>query len=140
MKKSVIIALFIIYVIAIVTVGFIGIAAKFYDETIAVESIVCLNEEYVAIENNQKYDGEIKLKEGEKSLILKCEVRPANATVTLLDYSANKEGVTLTSNQDGTCTVTFDKDMASVIITVQATDKPNGVTLKIRIKGKADVF
>ena len=138
MKKSVIIAIFIIYVLAILTVGFIGIAVKPYDEVIKVESIICLNNDAKVNDTDTGgYDIEVSLPKGEQSITLMCEARPENATIRTLSYSSNKtEGVTLTQNKDGTCTVTLSEDVKTVIITVKANDRPNGAVLKIKIKSK----
>ena len=140
MKKSVIIAIFIIYILAIVTVGFVGIAAKAYEEVINVSEIVCLNENYKINTGTGDYDIQIDLPQGEKSITLICEARPTDASKKELDYYANKDQVTLIKNSDGSCTVNFDDDLAYVTITVKATDRPKGATLKIRIKGNINIF
>lgn len=142
MKKSVIIAIGIIYILAILTVGFIGIAVRPYDEVIKVESIVCLNQDAKAdTSGSGKYDYEIVLPVNVDTVTLICEARPQNATVRTLSYSADKtedQGVTLVMNKDGTCTVTLDS-VFSTIVTVKADDRPNGAILKIRIKGRPDI-
>lgn len=137
MKKSVIISIFIIYVLAILTVGFIGIAVRPYDEVIVVDSIICLNENQKKAEAGKNYDIEVALPEGEHSITLICEARPENATNRTLSFSSEeKDGVTITPNKDGTCTVTFEKNINGVIVTVYANDRPKGAVLKIRVKGK----
>ena len=44
MKKSVIITIIVIYVLAIVVVGFIGLKMKVYDEQKYVEKIECISD------------------------------------------------------------------------------------------------
>ena len=46
MKKSVIITIIVIYVLAIVVVGFIGLKMKVYDEQKYVEKIECISDGY----------------------------------------------------------------------------------------------
>jgi len=132
MKKSVILTILVIYIFAILTVGFIGIAQKVYDEKINVTGIECLNE-YVAVENAD-YDIEIQLPKGETTVILSCRAVPANATVPVLDYYSDNENVEVVKNDDGTCTVTLVGKVRSAIVIVKSTDRTPGVQLRIKIK------
>ena len=50
MKKSVIITIIVIYVLAIVVVGFIGLKMKVYDEQKYVEKIECISDGYKFIQ------------------------------------------------------------------------------------------
>ena len=52
MKKSVVFAIAIIYLIAIIVVGFMGQALKVYNENIYVENIECISEDYKAYKSN----------------------------------------------------------------------------------------
>lgn len=163
MKKSVVLTILIIYIIAIVVVGFIGIALKVYDEKKYVERIECINEEYV---NEPVYDesdgsligdGYILIKKKDNpdlTIVIKCRALPADATNTTLklqvnggyDFDNPPEDTTgykfwYRDNGDGTWTIKLlvEKDQT---ITVVPTDRA-GIKLKIRIKVKksgADIF
>ena len=56
MKKSVIITIIVIYVLAIVVVGFIGLKMKVYDEQKYVEKIECISDGYKDYDQIQKQD------------------------------------------------------------------------------------
>ena len=163
MKKSVILTILIIYILAIVVVGFIGIALRIYDEKKYVESIECLSEKYV---NEPVYDqdtneliadGYIPVKKKDNpdlTVVIKCRALPADATNTKLKISVSggydidnpPEDTTgykswYRDNGDGTWTIKLleEKDQT---ITIYPTDR-TGIKLKIRImvkKSGADVF
>ena len=61
MKKSVVFAIAVIYLIAIIVVGFLGQALKVYNENIYVERITCISDDYKPYkENSNEYkDGYI---------------------------------------------------------------------------------
>ena len=88
MKKSVIITIAIIYILAIVIVGFLGIALKIYDEHKYVESIKCITEGYQDGQiEGANCDGYIIVKyknNTENKILLKCQAEPADATNTKL--------------------------------------------------------
>ena len=141
MKKSVIISIVIIYLLAIVTVGFIGIAQKVYDEVVYVEKIECINDDYQEKPSND-IDGEIIVPKGANQVVIKCRAIPANATNTKLSYEANKpeDQIVVVDNGDGTATVHFKKNINAVIITIKSTDKPPGVSLNIKINNKNNII
>ena len=153
MKKSVILTILIIYILAIVVVGFIGIALRIYDEKKYVESIECLTENYVsgAVEGT-KCDGYIDVtykKNTDNLVVIKCRALPADATNTKLKLSVDKEkGYDVDNppedtsnyefwyrdNGDGTWTINILK-AKSQQVTVQPTDRA-GVKLVILIEVK----
>ena len=96
MKKSVIITIIVIYVLAIVVVGFIGLKMKVYDEQKYVEKIECISDGYKDYDPNTEtglakihagYIGYIKkdYKSGLK-VEIKCRITPDNATHKNLEY------------------------------------------------------
>lgn len=131
MKKSVIITIIVIYVIAIFVVGFIGMEMEVANELVPVENIVCVTDGAEKKEN-EEYDYLIKssFEEGLK-IELKCQVIPDNATQKKLQYIGEGQSFKLTPNSDGTATVEFLKK-GSATITVKSTDN-NGVSIKIKI-------
>lgn len=131
MKKSVIITIIVIYVIAIFVVGFIGMEMEVANELVPVEKIVCVTDGAEKKED-EEYDYLIKssFEEGLK-IELKCQVIPDNATQKKLQYIGEGQSFKLTPNSDGTATVEFLKK-GSATITVKSTDN-NGVSIKIKI-------
>lgn len=137
MKKSVILIICVIYVLAIVIVGFLGLALKVGNEKIPVEEIICINEEYIP--NNDKvddndYDGTIVVNYKVGLIInLNCEVRPDNADMKRLEYIGDEDSsiYTIEMQNDGSANIIFHKGGIAFII-VQATDNEKK-TLKIKI-------
>lgn len=138
MKKSVVLTIGIIYLFAIVIVGFIGIKMKVYNANVYVESIECISSGYTeykegSLDRNQGYSGYISTKY-EKGLVvlLKCKIFPENATEKDLEYIYDKNQSTykLVVNDDGTASVMFLKG-GNATITIRATDN---VHKEIKIK------
>lgn len=152
MKKSVILTILIIYIIAIVVVGFIGIALKIYDEKKYVESIECSTEGYVPESLDGKSDGYIEVqykKNTDNLVVIKCRALPADATNTKLKLIVDKDkGYDVDNppedvsnfefwyrdNKDGTWTINLLKGKSQQI-SVQPTDRA-GVKLIILIEVK----
>ena len=139
MKKSVILAIAIIYLIAIIVVGFMGQALKVYNENIYVDSIECISEDYKPYKTNsdeykEGYIGYIQPEKYEEGLqvLIKCRVEPANATHKDLQYiSADTSICTIEKQADGTAIAKFLK-AGTVTIIIQATDNGNE-QVKIKI-------
>lgn len=139
MKKSVVFAIAVIYLIAIIVVGFLGQALKVYNENIYVERITCISDDYKPYkENSNEYkDGYIgyiqpdKYEEGLQVLI-KCRVEPANATYKNLQYISTDTSIcTIEMQDDGTAIANFIK-AGTVTIIIKATDN-GGEQIKIKI-------
>ena len=133
MKKSVIITIIVIYVLAIVVVGFIGLKMKVYDEQKYVEKIECISDGYKDYDPNTEtglakihagYIGYIKkdYKSGLK-VEIKCRITPDNATHKKLEYiyDENSTIYKLTTNSDGTATIEFLTGGVATII-IRSTD------------------
>lgn len=139
MKKSVILVIAIIYVLAIVVVGFIGIRMKIYDANIYVEKIECISDNYQKCNENNDlfhkgYDGYISvIYEENLKVLIKCNIYPENASEKKLEYIYDKSSTTytLTYNEDGTASVEFLKGGSATII-VKSTDNV-GASIKILI-------
>lgn len=139
MKKSVVFAIAIIYLLAIVIVGFLGQALKVYNENIYVESIECISDDYKPYKKSSQqyqegYIGYILTdgyQEGLKVLI-KCRVLPANATHKDLEYFSTDTSIcTIEKQEDGTAIAHFLKAGAATIV-IKATDN-GAATIKINI-------
>ena len=139
MKKSVILVIAVIYVLAIVVVGFIGIRMKIYNANVYVEKIECVSDNYRKCNENddfyQKgYDGYISvIYEENLKVLIKCNIYPENASEKKLEYIYDKISTTytLTYNDDGTANVEFFKGGSATII-VKSTDNV-GTSIKILI-------
>lgn len=151
MKKTSIIAIALIYLVAVILVGFMGIKLKVYDPVIYAEKIVWNSTEF---ENNKQFKV-VKDKEklAEKNIKadasldytvfeftealtinIKCYCEPLNATNNKLDYYFDNTGleyVTLKIKDDNTCDLSFDRAAAFTLF-VKSTDGKN-ITYSIRI-------
>lgn len=133
MKKSVIITIVVIYIIAIFVVGFIGMEIEVANELIPVENIICVTEgAKKSTSQDAGYDYVINKNyvEGLK-IELKCQITPDNATQKKLEYIGEGFSYSLKVNDDGTATVEFFRG-GSATIRVKATDN-NGVSIIIKI-------
>ena len=132
MKKSVVFAIAVIYLIAIIVVGFLGQALKVYNENIYVDSIECISDDYKPYKENsaefkEGYIGYIQPDEYEDGLqvLIKCRVEPANATYKDLQYiSADTSICTIEKQEDGTAIATFKK-AGTVTVIIKSTDTGN---------------
>lgn len=137
MKKSVIVSIAVIYIIAIVVVGFIGMKMKVANALVPVEKIECVSEDAVKSTGDKvnEYDYSIKKNYTEGLKVeIKCQITPDNATQKRLEYiydESKTDTYTLTVNPDGTATVSF-YNRGSATIIVKATDN-NGVNITIKI-------
>lgn len=141
MKKSVILTISIIYILAIVVVGFLGIALKVYNEKVYIEKIICITEGYKEIENDEYCDGEI-IVEKNQEIVIKCQVEPDNANSMKLrfDYDHNEVGklFEIVENSDGTCTIKM-LDTGAAYITIVPTDRNSNISLTIKVYCKRSV-
>ena len=146
MKKSVILTITIIYIVAIIAVGFLGVAMKVYNEAKYVQEIVCTTEGYEATPDAADCDGVIQAKKNDV-IVIKCIVKPDNADNTDFDFIYDETDVAagkyeITINNDNTLTIKILKPCTPVIA-VRSTDRNPGVTLRIKINCKAagsDIF
>ena len=138
MKKSVILMICVVYIFAIVIVGFLGLAMKVYDENKYVKEIQCINKEYKPNPNKKENDG---AEDGfinisyEKGLVfnLNCIVKPDDATQKKLEYIGEDDSTiySIEVQSDGTANIVFKTDGVAIII-VKATDT-EGKKIKIKI-------
>ncbi len=156
MKKSVILLIAVIYILAIVIVGFIGLRMKVYNPVIYVDKITCVSKnfkEYTLeqLENNPNLKDEVendhlvgyieeKFVEG-LEVEIRCEISPENATDKGLTYSTNvSDKYELIVNKDGTCKIKFYKN-AFATVTVESNDNNKSKSrIKIRVNVVEDNF
>ncbi len=133
MKKSVILTIAVIYILAIVVVGFIGMKMQVYDEYIYVNDIVILTDGYKEYTKDTQV-GQDKLdrkiaghitKDFKKGLRveLKCQILPDNANEKKLQYHWDEASTKykLVVNDDGTAYIEFYAG-AVAQITIQSSD------------------
>lgn len=142
MKKSVVLMIGIIYIAAVVLVGFLGLKMRVYDEKKYVTEIVCISEGYTKNEDSTNdYDGYIRTKyvDGLK-VEIKCQVLPDDADNKKVDYIYDETSqiFKVIKNEDGTATVEFLKK-GTATITVKAADNV-GVDLIIKIFAQGAIF
>lgn len=143
MKKSVVLTIAVIYIFAIVVVGFMGMQMKVYNEKVYVKEINVISEGYKPYTADTEL-GQSKLSEGisgyiSKSFIeglkveIKCQIKPDNADNKNLIYSCQEStSYKLTTNSDGTATIEFYEGEV-VPVKIEAADG-SGIEIIIEIK------
>ena len=93
MKKSVIILLAVIYVLAIVAVGTLGLKGKSYDETVYVEKVTCTNEDIKVDSSGNKYAviHYVADDEDPTTYYLEWKVTPDNATNKNVEFKYDED-------------------------------------------------
>lgn len=136
MKKSVVLAIVVVYVFAIVIVGFIGIRMKIYNPDVNIETIICETEGYSEID---EHNGIIKRNyEKNLAIIIKCKYLPLDANQFPKGYPfeyicyEKPSDYKLTVLGDGTCKIEFYRN-CTCDVTVKAQDS-HQVQLKISIQ------
>ncbi|MGM9858231.1 MAG: hypothetical protein ACI311_03165 [Bacilli bacterium] len=136
MKKSVIMIISVIYILALVFVG-TSLKLRVYDPIVYVDEIEVLNEEYVEYtdENREEdYNGYIKEKWSEGLKIeLKCRAKPYEATNVGLLYVYNTDitYATFEVTSDDSLIISFIKG-GEVPVTVKAVDG-SGVEITVNV-------
>ena len=141
MKKSVIISILLIYIVAIVVVGTLGQKLQVYNPIVYVESIECNTENYNTYseqdKEKQNADGFIWMPFSKDVRIdLKCWALPNNATNKDLNYlfdDKNNKKMDLEKHADYTASITFHEFVPTVTITVKAADNFS-INAKLKIK------
>ena len=158
MKKTSIIAIALIYLVAIILVGFMGVKMKVYDPVIYAEKIVWNSSEF---ENNKQFKVEKDKAKLEAdgiytdakleyvvfeftqpiTLNIKCYCEPTNATNTLLDYYFDNTGieyVSLNIKADNTADLTFNKAAAFTLFVKSKDGKEIQYSIRINIINFSD--
>ena len=150
MKKSVIMTIAVVYVLAIVAVSFLGMKMFIYNPEIPVEEIICRSEDkvstqkYAYVKNTNpklKYDGTISIKYDENydnQIVVDCYVKPDNSTVKTVSYwwdksAATNHNITIIE-KDGCLYVKFNKTASINIIVSANDDSKKSITIKVSAK------
>lgn len=143
MKKSLIIILLVIYIFAVVIVGFLGLKMKVSEPIIYVDEIECISAGFIKNTNKKEgeEDGSIRVNYVENLKVnIICRVKPDNAIATPLEFiSEESTKYDLVKNDDGTATITFNEFCPAVTVTVKAGDS-KGAQLKIKLLVIDDIF
>ena len=121
MKKSVIILIGIIYILAIVVVSFFGLKIETFNETVYVEKVEFTNEEIKIAADGSKYVViEYSYEEDELTTYqLEWHVYPDDASRKIVEFLYDKTKTTGTVNEFGT--VIFNKKGA-ITVYINSTD------------------
>lgn len=120
MKKSVILSIVVIYVLAIVIVGFLGMKMRVYDEEKYIAQIICVSDGYTDYDETEELSKDYKgyiikpFVEGLK-VEIRCEVileksdERIAATYENIDYiyDTSVTDYQIIKNSDGTATIEF---------------------------------
>ena len=135
MKKSTIITILIVYLAAILAVGFFGVKMKVYDEKVYATDIECLSENYKPYEESKDgVNGEIKIDKYVHGMRidLLCRCVPSNVTNSDLEYRYDVTlPVEFTENPDHTGYFIINGS-CNFVVTIVAEDGKNA-SMKIRI-------
>lgn len=109
MKKSVIIVIGIIYVLAIVVVGFFGLKIKKFDSNIYVQSVEIVNEEIIIQKDSMGQEVKVIMLDLSETneLQLKWVVTPNDATHPEVNFGYDTSSTVGSVDQEGK--VTFNK-------------------------------
>jgi len=146
MKKGVIIAIVIIYIVSIIAVGFLGGAVKSYYEKKYVETITCTTEGYV------EYNAQKKTSTGCEGIInctydsnepiqlaLTFEIKPSNADNKELKFIINDNNWVLSNQTSNTVVLTYvgSEFGCMTTLTVQAQDnKQKEIRIQLFVTGE----
>ena len=163
MKKSVVLLIFVIYVASIFVVGFLGIKATAYNETVNVEGIKCMmqfkekDKDLKALEDPLYVNDTetLKLTYSFERTVLKSDIEsggyrfdllfgvvPENATNTNIEYiyeepvpdASGKVPYELIDNNDGSAYIMFySNSTKDVYVTIRSEEK-NNIGLRIKIR------
>lgn len=129
MKKSVIILIGVIYIIAVAMVSFFGLKTQVYNEKIYISKIELLNEN---IQTTSKGENILIVNYDDGPVIIERKIYPDNATKKVVEYKYDKTNQVATVDQMGV--VTFSEPGA-VTVYIMAKDG-SGVITALKIIAK----
>lgn len=150
MKKSVILTIAVIYILAIVIVGFLGIRMNVYDEKVYVDEILIISDNYKKYDPNtllgaQKindgYSGYFQesFKQGLK-IEVKCQVKPDNASIKKVIYSQiDSQDCKLIVKEDGTAVIEFYRGTVVDLIISSADSVGKSIKIQIQVNDFGDL-
>lgn len=122
MKKSVIILIGVIYIMAVFAVSFFGLKTQVYNEKIYISSIEITNENLKVIEGEQY----IIVDYDDGPVIIERKIYPLNATNKVVEY--NYDETNAYASVDSRGVVTFTKPSWSITVYVCAKDGSGVIT------------
>lgn len=134
MKKSVLLLIGIIYILAIATVSFFGLKIQIVGETVYINKIECINENAKVV-NGEKWIIVNYYEDPDNPLAVQLEWRiyPDNATKKLVSFVYDENSTVATVNKLGT--VIFKKSGA-ITVDIIAADGSNNVIETVKIIAK----
>ena len=146
MKKSVVLVIAVIYLLAVVIVGFVGLRMKIYNPVIYIDRIVCKSEGYTPCDPGKAEDEQL-IEEGFDGYIhekftdgltvrIECDYEPKSADrLKPLEFicAENDAYYTVEEQEDGKTFLIRFKKSGTCNVTVRAQDGKNA-QLKIQVR------
>lgn len=134
MKKSVLLLIGIIYILAVATVSFFGLKVQIVGETVYINRIECINED-IKIYNDEKYIIVDYYDDPDNPLAVQLEWRiyPDNATKKLVSFVYDETSTVATVNKLGT--VIF-KESGAITVYITAADGSNNIVETVKVIAK----
>lgn len=130
MKKSVVIIIALIYVVAIALVSFLGLNPKTHLDNVYVESITVTSDREITMINGEDtiyFKNEFK-DDGEGGKVrrvqLYCEVKPENATNPKINYVLEEDNTFATVDENGLITITGEEKTRVFPVYVVSAENP----------------
>ena len=148
MKKSVVLVIAVIYLLAVVIVGFVGLRMKIYNPVIYIDRIVCKSEGYTPCDPGKAedeqlieegFDGYIHTKYTDNlAVLIKCDFEPLEANAHQekpfeFICAENDAYYTVEEQEDGKTFLIRFKKSGTCNVTVRAQDGKNA-QLKIQVR------
>ena len=131
MKKSVIVLIGVIYIMAIAVVSFMGLKPDISYETVYVEKVECTNEDVKYDSEGKKYvvipfseDPEIPI-----TYQIDWHVYPDNASTKFVKFVYNKDKTYVTVNEFGTVIFNRKGAITVYITSTDGTSKSDSITI-----------
>ena len=131
MKKSVIILIGVIYILAVAIVSFLGLKVDTYNETIYVTDVECTNDDVKIADDGSKYVviPYIDDPNNPTSYQIEWRVYPDDASVKFVSFSYNKEKSFITVNEFGTVIFSGKGAITVYISSTDGTVKTDSITI-----------
>ena len=131
MRKSVIILIGVIFVLAVFTVSFFGLKTQVYDEKIYISKIEIINEDVKQTNSGENYII-IDYDEDNPNFIIQRKIYPENATTKVVEYLYDETNPFATVDSTGVVTFTSS---GAITVYVSAKDG-SGVMTTLKIIAK----
>lgn len=135
MKKSVVIIIGVVYVLAIALVNFIGVNFKTFDPVVYVESIEIVNEDIRVDEQTGRKSVVItRGEDGVAQYQIKCTLSPADAQANDLKFAFDEQTVGVSVDENGLVTFAAGSSKTVIInvLPLDGSDCQDSVTIIVK--------